>query len=271
MLKINSLSYYYHKKKVILDNITTVLQPGNIYGLLGLNGEGKTTFLKILVSMLFPKEGEVVINSSNSKDRSVSYLSQVYFLSDHSKLPAIKIEEFGKIYGVFYKGYSHEQYLNNLEVFQIPMNHHLKQLSLGQHRKVHIAFALATNTPILILDEPTNGLDIPSKSVFRKLLASYMNDDKIILIATHQIKDVDKLLDHLLIMKNGKLVVDESIPTLSRKYKISNQIQEGIPVLHVEEDYFQKNYLIENNNEDEESKLDIEFLFNAFTQNPKIN
>ncbi|MFZ4262620.1 ATP-binding cassette domain-containing protein [Sphingobacterium sp. HJSM2_6] len=270
MLEINSISYYYHKKKVILDKLTSTLQPGNIYGLLGLNGEGKTTFLKLLVGMLFPKEGEILINSSNSKDRSAKFLSQVYFLSDHSKLPAIKIEEFGKIYGVFYKGYNHVQYLNNLEVFQIQLDQHLKNLSLGQHRKVHIAFALATNTPILIMDEPTNGLDIPSKSIFRKLLASYMNDDKIMLIATHQIKDVDKLLDHLLIMKNGKFVIDESIPTLSRKYKISNQIKEGIPIIHVEEDYFQKNYLIENNNE-EETKLDIEFLFNAFSQNSKIN
>jgi len=268
MLSIKSLSYYYKANKNILWNINSELKPGNIYGLLGLNGEGKTTFLKLIVGMLLPKDGTVEFKGHYSSERTAEYLNDVYFLPDYSKLPDLGIEEFGKLYGAFYSKYDHQQFLDCIKEFNIPTENKLKALSLGQHRKVHLSFALACNCSVLLMDEPTNGLDIPSKAIFRKLLSKYINDDRIFLIATHQIRDIDVLLDHLLIMKHGSLVLDENIYQLSSQFKISKSPVDAEHAVYVQDDLAGPFYLVKNTSE-EETRLDIEFLFNAFTNNPK--
>jgi len=268
MLTIKSLSYYYKPNKNILWNINTTLKPGKIYGLLGLNGEGKTTLLKLIVGMLLPKDGSIEFNGLRSSERIAAYLNEVYFLPDHSKLPDLRIEQFGKLYGAFYSKYDHQQYLDCIKEFNIPISNRLRALSLGQHRKVHLSFALACHSSVLLMDEPTNGLDIPSKAVFRKLLTKFINDERIFLIATHQIRDVDTLFDHLTIMKGGSLVLDENIYHLSRKFKISKSTIDAEQALFTQEELSGPYYLVKNHSENE-SKLDIEFLFNAFTNNPK--
>ena len=266
MLTIKSLSYSYRPKRNILQNINSHLQPENIYGLLGLNGEGKTTFLKLLVGMLLPKEGSIEFEGHFSIERSPEYLNEVYFLPDESKLPDLGIEQFGKLYGAFYSKYDHEQFLACIEDFQIPKENKLSALSLGQHRKVHLSFALACNSSVLLMDEPTNGLDIPSKAVFRKLLTKFIQDDRVFLIATHQIRDVDVLLDHILIMKQGNLVLDANLHQLSTDLVISKTLPPSEKPLYVQEDIRGAYYLLKNPH-NEESKLDVEFLFNAFTTN----
>lgn len=268
MLLIKSLSYAYKANRNILWNINTELRPGNIYGLLGLNGEGKTTLLKLLVGMLLPKDGSIEFNGLLSTERSPNYLNDVYFLPDHSKLPDLGIEQFGKLYGAFYSKYNHQQYLDCINEFKIPITNKLRALSLGQHRKVHLSFALACNSTVLLMDEPTNGLDIPSKATFRKLLTKFINEERTFLIATHQIKDIDTLLDHLLIMKNGSLVLDENLYQLSNQYKISKSPADAEHALYVQDDLAGPFYLVKNQSGDE-AKLDTEFLFNAFTMNPK--
>jgi ABC-2 type transport system ATP-binding protein len=268
MLNIKSLSYHYKPKRNILWNINSDLQPGNIYGLLGLNGEGKTTFLKLIVGMLLPKDGTIEYDGHLSIERCPEYLNDVYFLPDYSKLPDLGIEQFGKLYGAFYSKYDHQQFLDCIKEFRIPTENKLIALSLGQHRKVHLSFALACNSAVLLMDEPTNGLDIPSKAIFRKLLSKYINENRIFLIATHQIRDVDVLLDHLLIMKNGSLVLDKNIYQLSNQFKISKYPSDAENALYVQDDLAGPFYLVKNNS-GEESRLDIEFLFNAFTNNPK--
>lgn len=268
MLTIKSLSYYYKPNKNILWNINTTLKPGSIYGLLGLNGEGKTTLLKLIVGMLIPKDGSIEFKGHFSSERIAEYFNEVYFLPDYSKLPDLGIEQFGKLYGAFYSKYDHQQYLDCIKEFNIPISNRLRALSLGQHRKVHLSFALACNSSVLLMDEPTNGLDIPSKAVFRKLLSKFINEDRIFLIATHQIRDVDVLFDHLMIMKSGSLVLDENIYQLSKKLKVSKSTADAEQALYVQEELSGSYYLVHNHSESE-SKLDIEFLFNAFTNNPK--
>nr|WP_313262455.1 ABC transporter ATP-binding protein [Sphingobacterium sp.] len=268
MLTIKSLSYYYKPNKNILWNINTILKPGSIYGLLGLNGEGKTTLLKLIVGMLIPKDGSIEFKGHFSSERITEYFNEVYFLPDYSKLPDLGIEQFGNLYGAFYSKYDHQQYLDCIKEFNIPVSNRLRALSLGQHRKVHLSFALACNSSVLLMDEPTNGLDIPSKAVFRKLLSKFINEDRIFLIATHQIRDVDVLFDHLMIMKSGSLVLDENIYQLSKKLKVSKSTADAEQALYVQEELSGSYYLVHNHSESE-SKLDIEFLFNAFTNNPK--
>ncbi|MVZ66659.1 ATP-binding cassette domain-containing protein [Sphingobacterium sp. DK4209] len=264
MLIIKSLSYAYSKKRQVLDEISTTLKPGHIYGLLGLNGEGKTTLLKLIVGMLLPKNGNICFGTLKSTTRSAEYFNEVYYLADQSKLPDMKIEAFGEIYGAFYSRYNHNEYLSSLKAFNIPLENGLKALSLGQHRKVQIAFALACNTSVLLMDEPTNGLDIPSKAIFRKLLAKNMSEDKIFVIATHQIRDVDNLFDQLLILKEGRLILDSSLTEIASQYHISRNPSPSDQIIYSQEEFDGSVYLVQNESAD--SKIDIEFLFNAFTQ-----
>ncbi|MGV6944855.1 ATP-binding cassette domain-containing protein [Sphingobacterium kyonggiense] len=265
MLKLHTVSYGYTKKRQILRDITLDLHPGKIFGLLGLNGEGKTTLIKLMEGMLLPQSGTIEYAGIPSKERAAAYHDQVFFLPDETKLPAMDLLDFGKTYGSFYSKFNFEEYQEYLEAFNIPQPNKLDSLSLGQRRKVHISFALACNTAVLLMDEPSNGLDIPSKSIFRKLIAKAMTDDKSFVISSHQIRDIDLLLEHLLILKDGHLLIDDSIENLSKNYQITNSIQENDEVIYQMDELNGSTYLIKNKNM-VENRFDIEFFFTAINQ-----
>ena len=264
MISITSLNYAYSKKKKILTDISCTLRPGHIYGLLGLNGEGKTTLIKLMAAMLLPNSGQICFGTLQSNKRSAEYFNEVFFLPDSSKLPDLPIEKFGSLYGLFYSRYNHEEYIDYLKAFNIPIENGLSALSLGQQRKVHIAFALACNCSVLLMDEPTNGLDIPSKTIFRKLISKSMNEQKLYVISSHQIRDIDQLLDALLILHQRKLIVNSSLQQLAQSYKISTELQPQEEVIYTEHVFEGHKHLVKSTS-NEENPVDIEFLFNAFT------
>ena len=262
MLTVQSVSYGYQKSKQILKDINLELHPGRIYGLLGLNGEGKTTLIKVLEGMLLPQGGTVQFNQISSTERSAAYHDQIFFLPDETSLPELRTIDFGKTYGNFYSRFNPAEFAEYLEAFQIPNNSNIRSLSLGQRRKVHLSFALACNSSVLLMDEPTNGLDIPSKTVFRKLLAKSMNEEKTYVISSHQIRDIDQLLEHLLILKNGHLILDQSIESIAQEYQISHSVQDSDEIIYESSELNGSTYLIKNKS-NTESRIDIEFLFNA--------
>jgi len=265
MIQIQDLSYFYLKDKPIINNISTSLEPGKIYGLLGLNGEGKTTLLKLLAGILFPKYGTINLNAINSTQRNKEFYSRVYFLPDQPVTFTLTLDKFISIYSAFYADFSFDFLNQALEDLKLDRKNNIKSLSLGQQKKFHLAFALAANTKYLLLDEPTNGLDIPSKSIFRKLLAKRTDDDKTIIISTHLVKDVENLLDHILILKDGQLVLDMSSIDITAKYKFNYATQNIKESLYAENSI--ANYKsISDNVMEEESSIDIELLFNAIQQ-----
>ncbi|MGO1595640.1 MAG: ATP-binding cassette domain-containing protein [Sphingobacterium sp.] len=266
MIHIDDLAYGYAKQRKIICDINCSLEPGKVYGLLGLNGEGKTTLIKLIAGLLFPRKGSIQINGQESSKRGRDFFDQVFYVSDTSNLPSLNVSEFGKGYGKFYSGFSEQQFADNLQSFNITPHRNLNSLSLGQNRKVHLAFALACNTSVLLMDEPTNGLDIPSKSVFRRLVAKSISDHKIFIISTHQIRDVDNLLDHLLLLKDGSLLLDKNLYDLSQEYRVVHSLTGDEEVVYQLDQIQGTSYLIKNNS-GSESALDIEFLFNAFNQN----
>ncbi|HMR20124.1 MAG TPA: ABC transporter ATP-binding protein [Sphingobacterium sp.] len=268
MIQIENLSFQYKKGKPILDKISTTLLPGHIYGLLGLNGEGKTTLLKLVAGLLFPTQGHIQLDNLPSTSRSKAFLEKLYMLPDQPMTHNFKISEFVHIYSVFYKDFSQAFFEEALHDFKIHPLNNIKSLSLGQQKKFHLAFALAANTKYLLLDEPTNGLDIPSKSVVRKLLAKAISEEKTILISTHLVKDIENLIDHLLISKNGKLVFDMSISAIQRRYTFAQS--SNVPEYSLYHEQTLATYRsISTNDADTESNVDIELLFNA-VQHDKI-
>lgn len=220
MIQIQNLSFAYKRSYVpVLSNISLEINPGSIVGLLGKNGTGKTTMLNLLTGQLFPVEGSVTIDGEEAKTKSKSIYEKLYFIPDEIVVPNISLEKFIKLYSPFYKNYSQEVMDECMREFDVRMeNKSLNKLSLGTKKKVIISFALATGVPYLFMDEPTNGLDIPSKRIFRKLINRYMSEEKIIIVSTHQVHDVEKMVDHILMIGGSDLIINDSVEGLADKY-----------------------------------------------------
>jgi ABC-2 type transport system ATP-binding protein len=267
MIQINNLSFGYHKKKYLFNNLNLGIKKGNIYGLLGRNGAGKTTLLKQIIGLLYPIKGECLVFDSPSSERLPHVLDKIYFIPEEFILPAISMNAFVKLHAPFYPKFNHELLKKSLKEFEISENNQLNALSYGQKKKFLIAFGLATMTPLLILDEPTNGLDIPSKSQFRKIMASAMDDERSIIISTHQVRDLSSLLDHIIILEEGKAIFDQSTADISSKLAfIQTRDLSGLEVLFSEETL--GGYAVMCRKDSEETRIDLELLFNGVVSNP---
>lgn len=269
MIEVNNLSFGYKKRKLLYKNLNLSLPVGSIYGLLGKNGAGKSTLLKNFTGLLFPKHGDLFVNGYTPKKRLPSFLETIYFIPEEVYVPSLTINRYKSLFAPFYPLFNEEQFYSYLDLLDVHDKGKLNTLSFGQQKKFIIAFALACNTRILLLDEPTNGLDIPSKIKFRKLIASVFTDDKMIFISTHQIRDLDNLIDNVIIVDNGELLLQASIAEISNKlsFKITDDLPDDNEVLYAESSL--KGYsVVMQNRTGEESKVNLEYLFNAVTENP---
>lgn len=272
MINIQNLTFNYAKKQQpLFDELDCELQAGHIVGLLGKNGAGKTTLLKLMIGLLFPTDGQVDVMGQTPKHRKPSFLQNVFFVSEEFYLPGISISQYVKANAGFYPRFEQELLDQLISEFELPETKSLQKLSYGQKKKFLISFALATKCRLLILDEPTNGLDIPSKSIFRKVLAGSLDEDQLVIISTHQVKDVENLIDRILMLKNGKFIMQKDL------YDISSQLNfatvssaEGEHVLYSE--MVPGGYRIITPQQDGNSSVDIELLFNAISNgNEKLN
>ena len=267
MIEIHNLLFHYTKSVPIFNDISTSLLPGHIYGLLGLNGIGKTTFLKLICGLLFPKTGTVKVDHLNPSERDVAFLSDVYFVTDEVDLPNWTITNLVDIYSPLYPKFDKDYFSEMLMSFDVDSKAHIKALSYGQRKKVNIAFALATNVNLLLMDEPTNGLDIPSKTQFRRIIAKHVSAEKTIIISTHQIRDIYQLIDHLLILQKQQLILDTSIYELGTKVKF----QQGLfPDALYSETSLSGHTSMLLNTDNETTSFDMELFFNAITNDPDL-
>jgi len=216
MVKMNGVRFNYAKNSVFAD-LSLKLEAGNIYGLLGINGAGKSTLLKLLSGLLFPASGSIDVLGYQPAKRPPGLLSQVFMLPEKPHLPEISDQLYISSLSSLYPNFDRDYLERLLAQFSVPKGRKLRNLSLGEQKKFHLAFGLACRPAILILDEPTNGLDIPSKGIFRGMVAEALADDRIFIIATHQAKDVEHLIDRLLILHNGNLVCDLGIHEASSR------------------------------------------------------
>ena len=190
MIKIDKLAFSYGDN-VVLKDISMTLQEGRIYGLLGENGVGKTTLLTILAGLKKTCAGSVDIDGYNPFDRKPSFLSEIYYLPDEVPVVRMNALSFAVQYGQFWKRFDLEKFRKVMEELEGDVKMRMDHMSYGQLKKTYISFALACNAKYLFMDEPTNGLDIPSKSQFRKAVSKYTADDSTLLISTHQVRDLD--------------------------------------------------------------------------------
>lgn len=272
MIRINNITFSYRRKADdVLTNFSLSIEPGAIYGLLGLNGEGKSTLLHLIAGVLTPNAGNITIDDVDVRLRRPSTLSKLFIVPEEFSLPEISLENYVRINAPLYPNFNRDDMERYLKEFGLNSNINLKGLSMGQKKKVFISFALAANTPVMLMDEPTNGLDIPGKSTFRKVISMAASDDRTIIISTHQVRDIDKLLDHIIVMFNHKLLLNEPISEISRRLAFveSNDAELVEKALYCQSSVAGKSLVLPNDNDDD-SEVNLETLFNLAIEKPEV-
>ena len=268
MIEVSNISFKYAgQKDLVFDDFSLSLKQDNIYGLLGKNGTGKSTLLYLISGLLRPSKGSVCFEGIETRKRLPETLQEIFIVPEEFDLPTMSLDEYVKINEPFYPRFSREVLEACLKDFELTTDLHLNALSMGQKKKVFMSFALAAGTKVLLMDEPTNGLDIPSKSQFRKVVAQYMSDDRTLIISTHQVHDVESLLDHILILSPQKLLLDASVSDIQEKYTFEYRTPNEMDDVLYAEPSLQGNAVIAPRKADSpETQVNLELLFNAVNE-----
>jgi len=269
MVSIENVSFAYRKKPVF-NGLNLRFEAGHVYGLLGKNGTGKSSLLRNIAGLLFPQKGNIVVNGFTPGDRLPVFLQDVFMVPEEFYLPDISVPDFIKSYVPFYPRFNSDKFRDYISIFEIPADSTLQNMSYGQKKKVLISFALASNAKLLLMDEPTNGLDIMSKSQLRKILARALDEERCIIISTHQVKDLENLIDRITVIDDGKILFDETIDDISKKlsFRFAIDQTEVAEALYAESS-LAGNVIVTANTEGEESKIDLELLYKAIVTNSR--
>ena len=270
MVTIKNLSFAFKKNPPLFKGLNLKLEKGNTYGLFGLNGAGKTTLLNLISGMLFPESGQCLIHDSAAKERLPEVLSDLFILPEQFDLPKMDALRYINIQAPFYPNFDSEYMSQILAEFQIDTGKNLTELSYGQRKKFMIALALASNASLLLLDEPTNGLDIPSKSQFRKIMAAADMESRCVVISTHQVRDLNTLIDRVTVLHSGDIIFDQTLQSIVNKLTFSKvKSDDSSSVLYSEEILGGHAAITTKQSGDTDSLIDLELLFNGIIQQPE--
>lgn len=269
MIKVEGLTFGYGSKRPVFRDFSLELSAGQVIGLLGKNGTGKSTLLYLMSGLIRPQQGTITMNGTSVGKRLPATLSDTFLVPEEFTLPPTTMEQYVELNAPFYPRFSNELLKACLHDFDLSEDIHLGELSMGQKKKAYMSFALAANTSLLLMDEPTNGLDIPSKSQFRKVVAAGMSDDRSIVISTHQVRDIDRLLDQVVIIDSSRVLLNQPVSTIVDRLYFAEQ---GMDAATDNAIYMQPSVqgysVILPNIGNEESPLNLELLFNAALADP---
>ena len=267
MITLKELSFSYSRKKEVLDRINLEVGSGHICGLLGKNGEGKTTLLNLLSGQIFPDQGSCLALEEIPSERNARFLQQIFLLPEEISMPEVTAIEYIKMYAAFYPTFRDDICKACVESFEINLSDRLSKMSQGQRKKVAITLALAAHTPLLLMDEPTNGLDIPSKATFRRLVASLIDDNQTVIISTHQVRDLESLIDTVLILDQRQTLLNKTLNEIGEKLYFGPLLPEEKALYS--EPTPQGTIGVTARDGKEETAVSLELLFNAAITYPK--
>ena len=265
MIEINDITFRYPgTQNNVYEGFSLTLPESKVYGLLGKNGTGKSTLLYLISGLLRPSAGSVKVDGNEASRRLTDMLREVFIVPEEFALPRTTLDDYVLLNSRFYPRFSKDVLVRCLHDFELPLSLRLDSLSMGQKKKVYMAFALAANTRLLLMDEPTNGLDIPSKSQFRKVVASNMTDDRTIIISTHQVHDVEQLLDHILIVGDNRMMLNASTADIAASYVFGTRRQgDDLSDALYSEYGVTGNAVVAPRGDKAETPINLELLFNA--------
>ena len=270
MIEIQHLNFGYKRQEPLFRDTNLTLTPGNIYGLLGENGAGKSSLLRLASGLLYPDSGSINALNCDPAKRNPDFLSNIFVLPEEINTPNVSDSEYIRVRAPFYPNFDLEAMENYLREFEVPRGRKLARLSYGQKKKFLISFGLACNARLIMLDEPTNGLDIPSKGTFRRLVASALNEEQIMLLSTHQVADIESLVDCIVVLHGGKVLMNISTALIAENLRISlssRPPEEGGACLYSEPVIGGYAALWQDTNGGE-GMVDLELLFKAVVTNP---
>ena len=267
MITLKELSFSYSRKKEVLDRINLEVGSGHICGLLGKNGEGKTTLLNLLSGQIFPDQGSCLVLEEIPSERNARFLQQIFLLPEEISMPEVTAIEYIKMYAPFYPTFRDDICKACVESFEINLSDRLSKMSQGQRKKVAITLALAAHTPLLLMDEPTNGLDLPSKATFRRLVASLIDDNQTVIISTHQVRDLESLIDTVLILDQRQILLNKTLNEIGEKLYFGPLLPEEKALYS--EPTPQGTIGVTAREDKEETAVSLELLFNAAITYPK--
>lgn len=259
MIQVNELSFNYPRRGGLFDKLSLNLPAGEIIGLLGRNGVGKSTLIKLLSSLLTPQQGSISFQGKAVVPGAELY-SRLMVVPEEFTLPKVTVESFVRHTAPLYPAFSREQFDAYCKELEVDCTMRFDLMSMGQRKKAYLAFALACNVDLLLLDEPTNGLDITAKAALRSILASYADENKTILISTHQAHDIENLVDRVVILEAGKVLINQSVAELQSCFGFG--IVAGREALYSQQSVA-GHIGIWAADEDEEGRFDLELMFNA--------
>ena len=203
--------------KEALKNINLTIEKGKIYGLLGPNGSGKTTMIKIINDLLQPTSGEILINGREPGIESKKIIS---FLPERTYLNMnMKVSELIQFFKDFYEDFDEKKALQLLHKLKIKETDQLKNMSKGTKEKVQLVMVMSRKADLYILDEPIGGVDPASRDYILETILTNFNEGSSILISTHLISDIEKILDQVIFINQGKIVLNEDADTIRKKMK----------------------------------------------------
>ncbi len=268
MIEVKDISFAYPgTRQRVLDGFNLSVESGRVYGLLGRNGTGKSTLLYLASGLLRPKKGQVLVDGMEAWRRSPQMLSRLFLVPEEFDLPKMKLRQYVSLIQPFYPKFNHEVLTGCLSAFDLDGVTDLRQLSMGQKKKVYMSVALAAGTEWLLMDEPTNGLDIPSKAIFRQVVAKHLSDETTLMISTHQVHDVEQLIDHVIILDRSRLLCDSSVGEITEQFSFQTRQADQMDsdVLYAEPSLQGNNVVVARTADVPETQLNLELFFSAIT------
>lgn len=271
MLKVENLTFSYRRKaRPVLEDFSLDVDAGGVYGLLGRNGAGKSTLLYLIAGLLTPKSGRVLFRDTDTRRRLPATLSDIFIVPEEFSLPRIPLRDYMKANAPLYPRFSEDDLRRHLSTFDMDPDLNLGALSMGQKKKAFMSFALACNTPLLLMDEPTNGLDIPGKSAFRRFIAQNMTDERAVIISTHQVRDIDRLLDHVIIMDNSSVLLNRRVDAITSRLKfLTTDSRELIDCALYAQPSLEGTSIVIPNDDGSDTELNLELLFELALTRPE--
>lgn len=270
MLSFSNVSFTYGRRgKEVLSGLSLDFEENGIYGILGKNGTGKSTMLYLAAGLLRPKGGNVTVEGVPTQSRRPETLRKLFLVPEEFDLPEVSLRTYVQLNAPFYPTFREDILARCLKSFELGDDLNIGRLSMGQKKKVYISFALAAGTKYLLMDEPTNGLDIPSKKVFREVIAREMTEERVMIISTHQVRDVEQLIDHVVIVNDGTVMLNASTAEIESRLRfehraVGSDLSDAIFVQQT----MRGIELICPNSGNDETPIDLELLFNALQTVP---
>lgn len=224
VVEVKGLTKAYGSVKAV-DHVTFTLQADKIYGLLGRNGAGKTTIMHMLTAQLFPTSGEMIVFGEAPYENN-RVLSQVCFIKESQKYPDhFRVADVLALCPDIFPNWDQEFADLLLNDFQLPLKRRMKKLSRGMLSSVGVIIGLASRAPLTIFDEPYLGLDAVARGLFYdRLIEDYAEHPRTVVLSTHLIDEVSRILEHVIVIDNGKIILDEETDVLrGRAYTVVGQ------------------------------------------------